>query len=452
MTTTKALPKNPKEWEEYIDSFKDDDPQRGAARFAEELSTGNFRASLDSYMHAQNGTMADLKAELTEQMQASVLELAKRNGIGSGAIRHAATQGGAPRADAPGAALNGKTNSAAEFFQTVLRKPELLSPEARALRGEILNYTSTTGEGGGFLIPEEWRSEIFSAPALEEAVVRPRATVIPMSSLTLKYPAIDFTTEVGETLGGMSFYWMDEDGEIPDTSANFAQVEFHAWRMGGAAIVPNDTLKDGPALETWIRTNLPRGISDFEDRAFIKGDGVKKPLGALTTANPSLITVTKESGQPAASITWNNVLAMFARMLPDCYDAATWTITPDALPEIFTMALPVGTGGSAVMIAPGAGNVAPTMTLLGRPIKWSRKAPGVLGTQGDISLADYRMYGIGDRQSVQLDTSEHVRFLSDKTVFRVIERVDGQPLLKSAFTPENGGPTLSAFVQIETRA
>jgi len=445
MTTTKALPKNAKEWEEYVNSF--DTPEK----FAKAFNDGSFKETMRAYQDASNATMQDMKAELTEQMQASILELAKRNGIGSGAIRHQVERGAAYNAAAPGTVLDGKTKSLANFFQAALRPGSQLTPEGRALKEEMLNYSSTTGEGGGYLIPEEWRSEIFSGPELEEAVVRPRATVIPMNTLRLHYPAVDFTTENGETLGGMIFYWMDEEGTIPDTSANFAEIALNAWRMAGAAVVPNDTLKDAGALEAWLRTNLPRGIRDFEDRAFLKGDGVKKPLGALHTANPSLIVASAEVGQQAATITWNNVLAMFARMLPECYDSAIWTITPDALPEVFTMALPVGTGGSAVMIAPGAGNAAPAMTLLGRPIKWTRKAPGVLGTQGDISLADFRMYAIGDRQDVRLDTSEHAQFLADKTVFKVIERVDGQPLLKSPLTPENGGPTLSAFVQLATR-
>lgn len=448
MTTIKAHPTTPVEWEEYLNTALSTPED-----FAAKLADGSFREALNGYQSAQNRTMDDLKAQLQEQMQESILELAKNSGMSTGAMRHAVQAGFAKSSQpAPGEALNGKTKNVAEFFQVALRNDAALSGEQRALRGEFLNYSSTTGEGGGYLIPEEWRSDIFSGPEMEEAVVRPRATVIPMGSLRMHYPAVDFTTEVAETLGGLVFYWMDEEGDIPDSTANFSSIELNAWRMAGAAIIPNDTLKDARALESWVRTNMPRGIRDFEDRAFIKGNGVKKPLGALTTANPSLITVSKEVGQPAATITWVNVLAMFARMLPECYDSAIWTITPDAIPEIFTMALPVGTGGSAVMVAPGDGSKSPVMTMLGRPIKWSRKTPGVLGTQGDISLADYRYYAIGDRQDVRLDTSEHVRFLSDKTAFRVIERVDGQPLLKSAFTPENGGPTLSAFVQIETRS
>lgn len=446
MTATKALPTTPSEWEEYVNQFTT--PELFAKAFAD----GSFKEAMKAYQGAQNNVMADLKAELQEQMQASFLEMAKKNGLNSGGrINLAAERGAAHNAHAPGAGLDGKYASAGEFFQNALMNPNSMPADARAKFEEMRNYSSQTGEGGGYLLPEEWRSQIFSGPELEQAVVRPRATVVPMGSKSLHYPAVDFSTEVGEILGGMVFYWMDEGGTIPDTSSIFAQIELNARRLAGAAVVPNDTLKDGPALETWLRTNLPRGIRDFEDRAFIKGDGVKKPLGGLHASNPSLIVAGDETGQ-SSGITWNNVLAMFARLLPESYDNAIWVITPDAIPEIFTMALPVGTGGSAVMIGPGDGSQRPTMSLLGMPIKWSRKAPATLGTQGDISLVDWRYYAIGDRQDVRVDTSEHVQFLQDNTVFKVIERVDGQPLLLSPLTPENNGPTLSAFVQLETRS
>lgn len=441
------MPTTPKEWEEYVNSF--DTPEKFAAAF----KNGSFQEAMKAYQGAQNTVMSDLRAELQEQMQASFLEMAKRNGLNNGGrINLAAERGAAHNAHAPGAGLDGKFKSAGEFFQNVLGNGgNLRSPEQRELFEEVRNYSSSTGEGGGFLIPEEWRSQIFSGPELEQAVVRPRATVVPMGSKSLHYPAIDFTTEVGEVWGGMAFYWMDEGGTIPSTDALFASIELVARRLAGAAVVPNDTMKDGPALETWLRSSLPKGIRDFEDRAFIKGDGVKKPLGGLHASNPALIVADDETGQ-SSGITWNNVLGMFSRLLPESYDNAHWVITPDAIPEIFTMALPVGTGGSAVMVGPGGGAERPAMTLLGMPIKWSRKAPATLGTQGDISLVDWRYYAIGDRQDVRVETSEHAQFLQDNTVFKVIERVDGQPLLKSELTPENNGPTLSAFIQLETRA
>ena len=48
---------------------------------------------------------------------------------------------------------------------------------------------------GGFLIPEELRSDLLSI-ALEDSIVRRRATVIPMSSLAVPIPSVDETSRV----------------------------------------------------------------------------------------------------------------------------------------------------------------------------------------------------------------------------------------------------------------
>jgi HK97 family phage major capsid protein len=75
-----------------------------------------------------------------------------------------------------------------------------------------------------------------------------------------------------------------------------------------------------------------------------------------------------------------------------------------------------------------------------------------LGTTGDISLVDLSYYLIGDRQVMSAMSSPHFKFSNDQTAYRVIERVDGQPWLKSAITPRNNSSsTLSPFVQIATR-
>jgi HK97 family phage major capsid protein len=114
------------------------------------------------------------------------------------------------------------------------------------------------------------------------------------------------------------------------------------------------------------------------------------------------------------------------------------------------MALNVGVGGSAVWLTDAHG--APQLTLLGCPVIVTEKTPGILGAQGDISFVDFGFYLIGDRQHMTLDRSGHVGFRSDTTDFRVIQRNDGRPWLQSAITPQNGGPTLSPFVQLAVRA
>ncbi len=113
------------------------------------------------------------------------------------------------------------------------------------------------------------------------------------------------------------------------------------------------------------------------------------------------------------------------------------------------MALNVGVGGSAVWLNNGVEG--PAATILGRPVIFTEKLP-TLGNAGDIAFIDPGFYLIGDRQVMSAMSSPHYAFGSDKTAFRVIERVDGRPWLNSAITPKNGGNTLSPFVQIAERA
>lgn len=446
--TKKATPSTPAEFEEYLKGFATPDDMHAA------LKDGSFKAAIDGYKNSNSTDVTDLKVQMREQAQLAAAEILERNRENAGPKLNLAAQG-VYNDRAPGAGLNGVFEDAAEFFAAAVNaSPNSLPKNLREKFQTLQNYSSDIPSDGGYLIPEEFRADIFSGPALESTIVRPRAQVIPMPTGKLKYPAIDFTTEVGEIWGGIIFYWMEEGDTITDTDPTFAAIELDAHTLAGASVVPNELLADAnrAGLRAWIENNLPRGYLHFEDVAFLKGNGVKKPLGALHASNPALITVSKETGQTASTIVWENILTMGARLLPESWDNAIWVITPDAFKEVYTMGLTVGTGGSAMMTGEGQGPAPLPMTLLGRPIRWSRKAPATLGTKGDISLFDPSTYVIGDTQDVRVASSEHSHFLQNKTAFRVLGRVDGQPQLLGPLTPENGGSTLSAYVQLETRS
>lgn len=454
---TLANPGTPGEWEEYVNTAL-----ATPEAFKAEFDSGRFTESIKAYTGAQNKAMQNLKSEVTEQVSASMLEMFKRNGATEVTGRVDMTPANV-RAERAGVAYNKGAvgvpvekiwTNAAQMVQDITGNPRMMGADARARLDKYTEFTNAFSEGvpaeGGFLVPEIVRSDIMTR-ALEQTVVRSQAVVVPMPTSKFKWPAVDFTTEVGEVFGGIAFSWLDEGQTIPATSGSFGMIDLNAHRLGGRASVPNGVLRHAPALEQWIRTAFPAGIGHFEDLSFMSGDGAKKPLGGLNAANPALVVAAAEATQPAATITWNNVLAMFSRLLPESFATAEWDITPDAIPQIFTMALPVGVGGSAVMIGEGTGSQKLPMSLLGIPIRWTRKTPGILGAQGDISLNDWTKYIIGDTYQMSLDTSEHVDFNADKTAFRIIEEVDGQPALLSALTPQNNGPTLSAFVQLAAR-
>lgn len=351
--------------------------------------------------------------------------------------------------NAPGAKLDNEFPDVKEFMKAIWhgsRTAEAQNAQHK-IRGIMNSLGSNVPADGGFLIPEYLRSEMLRI-SLEKAVVRSRARVIPMETLTLPFPMIDSTSNASNIYGGVAAYWTEEAGTLTDSSPTFGRVKLEAKKLTAYSEVPNELFADSLiSLEMLINEIFPEALAWFEDVAFISGSGVGEPLGFLNS--PAMVSVTKESGQAADTIVWENLVKMYARMLPSSLNNAVWIANLDTFPELATMSLSIGTGGSAIWLTDGVSG--PPMRILGRPVLFTEKMP-TLGDAGDIVLADMSHYLIGDRQAIQADTSPHYRFQTDMTSMRFISRLDGRPWLQSAITPQTGSNTLSPFVQLAARA
>jgi HK97 family phage major capsid protein len=298
-------------------------------------------------------------------------------------------------------------------------------------------------------VPEVFRAQLLQM-ALENSIVRPRARVIPMAVPRIKFPMIDATSNASTVYGGVVGYWSDEAATLTASSAKFGAITLDSQKLTGYAEIPNELIADSAvSVSAFVDQLFPQALAWFEDIAFIRGTGVGEPLGFLNAGNTAQISITKETGQPGNTIVWENLVKAYARMLPQSLNTAVWIAHPDTFPELATMALSVGTGGSAVWLNNGV--TGPPATILGRPVIFSEKCE-TLGTAGDINFVDLSYYLIGDRQAMTAMTSEHFKFNIDSVAYRIIQRVDGRPWIKSAITPNKGSNTMSPFVKIATRA
>ena len=357
--------------------------------------------------------------------------------------------GGLYNPKAMGAAVDKDYASSSEFFSTIWHNTNRTAAVQDKLNRLRNAFSSTVPSEGGFLIPEQLRSELLRV-ALETGIVRGRARVIPMETLRVPFPAIDATSNASSVFGGIVGYWTEEGAALTESQASFGRIVLDAKKLTAYTTVPNELLSDSiTSFQAFIDQIFPEALAFYEDIAFLKGSGVGEPLGSLAAGNTAIVVVAKEVGQPAASIVWENIVKMFSRMLPGSLDRAVWVCSIDTFPELATMALSVGTGGSAIWL--NNGQSGPPMTILGRPVVFTEKAPGLLGAQGDISFVDFGYYLIGDRQVMSAMSSPHFKFGNDQTAYRIIERLDGRPWLQSAITPQNAGPTLSPFVQLAVR-
>jgi HK97 family phage major capsid protein len=435
-----------------------DDAKRTAI-FASADTTAEF---IKNYTAATNKT-GDLSRQISEQVQAGLTGFLKDAGLTSDRPDHdvasdilnrlpkanAADRGQLHNPNAAGAKLDGVFNSFGEMaigaYQSRAgasgRMPAELAAKWSKADSVWNDYSSTDPASAGFLIPEEMRSDILSL-ALEQSIVRPRATVITMGSLTQSIPFVDVTTHVGSVFGGMVFYWTPESGEILTSEAKFGRVKFEANKLTGGAAVPNELFADAPSLNSWLNFAIPQGLAFYEDDAFLNGSGAGQPLGARLS--PAMINVTRAV---ADEVNTADIFGIYARMLPQSLSRAVWVINQTVLPQLLGLTIDVGTGGSHVgLIQMGSVAGSPVMTMLGRPIVVTEKVPA-LGTAGDIGFIDFNYYLIGDRQSMTIESSTHSRFMNDETQLKVVERVDGRPWIQSALTPKNGD-TLSPYVQL----
>jgi HK97 family phage major capsid protein len=359
-------------------------------------------------------------------------------------IRH--KYAAAYNAKADGAVLDNEFENLGGFAKTIYWNNK--SADDRNKLNRLMNaFSSVVPADGGFLIPETLRAELLRV-SLESSVVRSRARVIPMETLRVPIPMIDSTTNNGSVYGGMIAYWGEESAALTESQAKFGRIMLEANKLYGFAIVPNELIQDSlMSFVALIDQLWPEALAFFEDLGFIRGSGVGEPYGLL--GNPATVAVAKETSQAAATIVFQNVIKMYARMLPTSINRAVWLASPDIFPELATMALNVGTGGSAVWMPDAHG--APQLTLMGRPVVISEKLQ-TLGTQGDLAFVDLGYYLVGDRQSMSARSSEEYRFANDQTAFRIIQRVTGRPWLQQPLTPANGGNTLSPFVELATRS
>ena len=333
---------------------------------------------------------------------------------------------------------NGGFSSLEDFFSTV--------HNGRADdRLDQLAHSEGVPSEGGFFVPEQFAAQMLDA-SLENEIVRPRANVEPMNSETKVIAGFESAdNSSGSLYGGFTANWVGESGSIDEETGKIRRITLAARKLALFTKSSNELLADGAGFEQQLTSVLTAAAGWHLDYAFLRGSGAGQPRGVLN--DPALVSVSKESGQAATTIVYENLTKMFARTHTASVGNSVWVANPTCIPQLLGLSVDVGTGGSFIpaMIESGG-----QFTMLTRPVLFTEKLP-TLGTVGDIILADFSQYTVGLRRGFVIDRSSHVGFRTDETGWRLILRADGQGRWKSAFTPKNGD-SQSWCVALATRS
>ena len=324
--------------------------------------------------------------------------------------------------------------------------------DPRLYNAAASGLNETVQSDGGFLVQTDFVDGLMQ-DLIKSSVLAPkcRPQQISGNANSMKINGVDETSRAtGSRQGGIQAYWADEADEKTKSKPKFRKIELNLHKLIGLCYATDELLADAPALESFIRAAFPAEFAFVTDDAILRGTGAGQPLGILNAG--SLVTVNKEAGQKADTITAQNVIDMSSRIFAGSYLNANWYINQMCLPQLYTMSVAVGLGGQLIFMPPGGISGAPYGTLLGRPVIPIEQA-SALGDVGDILLADLNGYVLAQKGGIQSDVSIHVRFVYDESVFRFVLRLDGQPVRATALTPYKGGAgaTQAHFVALQAR-
>ena len=256
--------------------------------------------------------------------------------------------------------------------------------------------------------------------------------------------------EARQTIAGTvpEAVWTEMCGAINELSFIFNQVTLDGYKVAGYVPVCNSLLEDNDInLASWIVEMLSEAIGLAMDKAILYGKGAasKMPLGIVTR----LAQDSKPADYPANAPEWvdlsdSNVLQiggasvtgaefwsalmtatgatytrynrgnMFWAMNSKTYATLkskliTFTATGDIVANLFG-SLPIVTGDIDVLEFIPDGDI--------------------IGGYGDLYL-------LAMRSGMTIESSTHVQFIQDNTVFRGKQRADGMPIIPGAFVAIN---------------
>lgn len=406
------------------------------ARELQQVSITEQRALNDAERAEYEQTMEQvrrLSAAIERETELAAVEASVRGSVG--------TLGGETPVDGDErrGALGG-ADRFGEFLRQVYARCASRA-EDRALARDTQSITS--GEAGGYLVPDDFRSDLLSISPLQ-SVMAPRAMVIngagEAPEAETHFPALN--QGAAGVHGGMQFHWVGEGATPSLTSIGLHQVSLKPKKLMARMLIDNALLRNASAFGSVVQRMMREGAAEVFDMAFLTGNGVAKPLGVLNGA--ACIDVARTT---ASTVKYQDVLNMEENLLPQSFTRAVWL----AHQKLMSVIKGMKDDDNRLIFLGGDIRAQVPNVMLGREIIFSARTPAK-GVRGDLSLLDPSHYLIKYGSGLSIGMSDQEYFSSDQSVIKLIAYVDGQPWVKEALTLEDGSTQVSPFVVLADAA
>ena len=292
----------------------------------------------------------------------------------------------------------------------------------------VAALTTNVGTEGGYLAPPQFVAEVVTTMTAANWF-RALARVNPPTNA----PSV---TRPRRTADSSPFVWAAElDATTADAALKLGEFTLRPHYFMGEFEVGVGLMASTPLVEDFVRFEIADNAAKVEERAFVAGDGVDKPIG-LFTPNEGSIGLDRDYAFSPASFPAFFAAKMTLKAAYLRSPSLRWVMHPSALKVIASLVSATG----APLWEPSEDPAIPSM-LAGTPVELSDAAPVGSGIAGAYQSGDYfavigdlKMYDVQDNGQItvkRFDDSIYSR--RGKVGFTVRRKVDGCARVPEAF-------------------
>lgn len=233
--------------------------------------------------------------------------------------------------------------------------------------------------------------------------------------------------------------WTEMCKKLNELNLDFSAAEVDGYKVGGYIAVCNAVLDDSDInLATVIIDAIGQAVGYAVDKAIVYGKGTKMPMGFVTR----LAQTEAPTDAPANAREWKDLSTSNIQTVPEATGSKLFAAIVKAASAAKAKN---GNGKFWVMNEATYGSLMAeliTFNSAGAIVSGMNMQMPVVG--GQIEILDFMpdnnigfgygsKYLIAERAGTAIESSEHVRFIEDQTVFKGTARMDGMPVIEEAF-------------------
>lgn len=189
--------------------------------------------------------------------------------------------------------------------------------------------------------------------------------------------------------------------------------------------ISNELLNDSAFdLATYIARRFGVRMGNAEERAFITGDGVGKPLGLLAETGGAKVGVTAAQKD---AVSFDEIFKLYYALKAPYRKKAQFLCNEALVLQLMT----IKDNNGNYIWKPGL-EIGKPDTLLNRPLKTSAFMPEIKGGSKVMAFGDYSYYWVADRQNRTFRRLNELYARTDQVGFLTTQRVDGKLILPEA--------------------